>query len=124
MSFDLAATIPVTALLLITWIHFIGDFVMQSDAMAKSKSKDFGTLLLHVGTYTLMIFPACLFIPSLKSGLLWVGVNAILHLCVDFVTSRVSSRYFARGDVHNGFVTIGFDQMLHLACLTLTWAML
>ncbi|WP_439398641.1 DUF3307 domain-containing protein [Bradyrhizobium sp. PMVTL-01] len=114
-------SIPLWVLLVLGLHHWFGDFVMQSDAMAKGKSKRFGVLSAHVGTYSVvMAGAACIVMPDPYSAMRWVAINAALHLCVDFGTSRISARYFARGDVHNGFVTIGFDQLLHLACLVLT----
>lgn len=41
------------------------------------------------------------------------------HYLTDWITSRVSKFYFDKGDAHNGFVTIGFDQVIHY--LTLIW---
>lgn len=54
---------------------------------------------------------------------LWWMVNAAAHLAVDYVTSRITSRLWAKGDMHNFFVMIGFDQLLHYALLftTLEW---
>lgn len=121
MSFDFTLAIPVWVLLTLALFHWLGDFVMQSDEMAKGKSKSLAVLLLHVCVYTwVMIGAGIIVMPDAYAALRWVAVNAGLHLAVDFVTSRIGACYFARGDVHNGWVMVGFDQFLHLACLALT----
>ena len=36
-------------------LHWIGDFVLQSDKMAINKSKDWGALTIHVGIYSVVL---------------------------------------------------------------------
>jgi hypothetical protein len=102
-------------LLLIIWLHWFADFVMQTDAMAKGKSKSFGWLGYHVAVYSLFMIPL---------GLTFAVINGILHGVVDYFTSRESSKRWAKGEVHNFFVVIGFDQALHMTCLVGTWILL
>ena len=97
-------------------IHFVADFVLQSDWMAKNKSKDNKALLLHVSVYSI---PFMLLISPLY-GL----INGILHFAIDYTTARLSSKLWARGDVHNFFVVIGFDQLLHALSLLWTYYLL
>lgn len=99
----------IISLLVIT--HFIADFMMQSDNMTKNKSKSNKVLLSHVSIYTI----AFMVLVSPLYGL----VNGILHFAIDYVTSRRTARLWAEGRVHDFFVTIGFDQMLHM--LSLIW---
>lgn len=102
---------------IVLWIliaHFVGDFIMQTDDMAKGKSKDNVVLLHHVTWYSIpLIFVACL----TEIGALWVIINAIAHFVIDYFTSRRSSRLWSEGKVHDFFVTVGFDQLLHYTCL-------
>jgi hypothetical protein len=99
-------------ILLLVWLHFFCDFILQSDRVAKGKSKDGAVLLEHV-----LIYGA----PFLIIGLEYATINAVLHGAVDFVTSRMTSRLWAQGRRHWFFVTIGFDQALHLTCLFVTY---
>ena len=99
-----------TITLLLT-LHFVADFVLQSDYVAKNKSKDNKVLLYHVSLYAL---PFILLISPLYGAL-----NGLLHFCIDFITSRATSKLWASGEVHWFFVTIGLDQLLHV--LTLVW---
>jgi hypothetical protein len=51
-------------------------------------------------------------------------VNAALLFATDYITSRISSKLWAKRDWHRFFVTIGFDQLIHHATLALTlWVM-
>lgn len=119
--------------------HFVGDFVLQTHWQASNKSKNNDALTRHVLTYTVAIAVVSYlffrFVP------LWVGfvaANGVVHWCVDWCTSRVSSRLFMeqfvaadfpkaaalvmRNDFnpHNFFVVLGFDQLLHMLTLVFT----
>lgn len=93
---------------LILGVHWFADFVLQSDMMAKNKSKSFKWLAFHVAVYTL-----CMIVFGWKFALL----NGLAHFLIDAVTSRVSGYMWRTGKVHNFFVVIGFDQLLHVLLL-------
>jgi hypothetical protein len=58
-------------------------------------------------------------VPSTMTG----GKRA-LHFVTDYITSRISSKLWAKQDWHRFFVTIGFDQLIHQATLAFTlWVM-
>lgn len=98
-------------LLAAIWLHFIGDFVMQTDGMAQNKSSSNRALTIHILVYSI---PLCVL------GLKFAAVNAAIHWCVDYVTSRLTKDLWKRGKVHNFFVVIGCDQAIHLTILALT----
>ena len=89
--------------------HWVADFVLQSDKMAKGKSTSNKWLGIHV-----LVYAVC-FIPSLSIG--FVLLNGAIHFVVDWFTSRQSSRLWAEGRVHDFFVVIGFDQLIHALTL-------
>jgi hypothetical protein len=106
--------------LLVLVAHFVGDFVFQSDYMAKNKSKDSWVLTQHVSTYTVVLAIVCLpFNIALTTGqfLLFVVGNGCAHWITDYFTSRLSSYMWKEGRVHDFFVVIGFDQLIHYVCL-------
>lgn len=95
----------------ILFIHFVADFVLQTDAMSRGKSTSNRWLITHIAVYSL---------PFLMFGPLYSIVNSATHLVIDYVTSRMTSTLWKKGEVHNFFVVIGFDQFLHVAILVAT----
>ena len=121
-------------------VHFVADFVLQSNWMAQNKSKRWDALALHC-----VVYGAC----WLWLGLTFAAVTCALHFLTDAVTSRITSRlWFFRmkagiweqasftvpkhgqtlvnpwmpegGDRHYFFVAIGADQVIHYATLAAT----
>lgn len=115
----------------IIFIHWVADFVLQTHWQAINKSKDNKALLVHTATYSFVWF--CL-------GSIWVLFNMdvynhwsltiftlitfVTHTITDYFTSRLNSKLWAKGDVHNFFVSVGFDQVLHYLQLFLTYYLL
>jgi hypothetical protein len=119
---------PLTLILVLLVMHFVCDFLLQSDWMALNKSQKVEALVLHVTVY------------SLPFGVFGVGflvATFIAHFWTDFFTSRVNAKlWFIQMEQrelldgwfygrllptrHWFFVSIGFDQLLHLVQLLLT----
>jgi hypothetical protein len=124
----------IAEILTILLIHWFADFVMQTDWQAKNKSKSWKPLLAHTGTYSLVwlmiggpIFYATSslsFFDSFAVVFVFTMITFALHTITDFITSRINSRLWAEGKVHNFFVSVGFDQVLHYAQLFLTYELL
>jgi hypothetical protein len=96
--------------IMVIWVHFIADFVLQTDAMAVNKSKSSGWLGIH---------SLCYGLPFLIWGWRYAAVNAVCHFFIDGITSRGTARLWQEGERHWFFVLIGFDQALHLTVLFL-----
>ena len=113
-------------------IHWIADFVLQNDKQAKGKSKNWGDLLDHTSTYSVFWATPIIFIFGNGHSTAWytlhslafVGVTFIAHTITDYFTSRLNSKLWAKGDTHNFFVSIGFDQVLHYIQLFTTYYLL
>ncbi len=106
--------------------HTVADFVFQTDAQAKGKSTDNVVLFSHVTTYMTMFGLFSLVVAAFLSTppLLWatfLAINFVAHFITDYVTSRITSYYWAREKRHEFFVTIGFDQFAHAAVLLATY---
>ncbi|HMS53192.1 MAG: DUF3307 domain-containing protein [Sphingobacteriales bacterium] len=109
--------------------HFVADFLLQTDKMALNKSKSNYWLTMHVLAYTagMALFTVYMVVFEAQNWLLaakWLGINACLHWLTDFNTSRLTSILWQRGQRHWFFVAIGFDQVVHYACLMGTYAWL
>lgn len=121
----------------ILFVHWIGDFVLQTDKQAKGKSKNWTDLINHTLTYSILwgllgsiyfwsnadftniggstedLFARCIIV--------FPFITFVSHTITDYFTSRLNSKLWAKGDTHNFFVSIGFDQLLHYAQLFLTY---
>ncbi len=113
----------IIVLIAILLIHWIADFVLQTDKQAKGKSKNWGDLLGHTITYSACWIPFAFF----RFGYSSVGflafpiITFIAHTTTDYFTSRLNSKLLAKGDTHHFFVSVGFDQVLHYVQLILTY---
>jgi len=99
--------------IILVWMHFFADFILQSDSMATKKSSSNKWLGLHIAAYSLPFF-------------LWLGwyfalINGIAHFITDWCTSRITSKLWAEKKVHWFFVTIGFDQAIHITTLLISY---
>ena len=101
-------------------LHWVADFILQTLKQSRNKSKSNKYLTAHVATYTAILFLMC-FRLGLLNGSIWALVNGAAHWCTDWATSRMTSHLWTKGDVHNFFVVIGFDQMIHLLTLLATY---
>jgi len=112
----------------ILFIHWIGDFVFQSDWQAKNKSKNNIALTAHVASYSFCWLVACSMSVLLTDEsiliILFPVITFVLHWITDYFTSRINSKLYAENKIHYFFVSIGFDQILHYVQLILTYKLL
>lgn len=114
----------IETLLFIIIVHFVADFVCQTDKMAQNKSKSNYWLTTHVMIYTFVTM-VCWIIFFLFS-LIFIPITVfilifVMHWITDYITSRISGKLYKKGDIHNFFVIIGFDQVLHYIQLFLVY---
>jgi len=90
-------------------IHWVADFIMQSDYDAKNKSKFFHALFSHTITYS-----SCWFVIILLFGyinktqttewyvlntLFFVGITFVCHTITDYFTSRLNGKLAPKEEV-------------------------
>lgn len=110
-----------TAIILIVWAHWFGDFILQTDYIAQNKSKSNVILCEHIVLYVIPLVLIGFVIPI---SLAWLLINAIAHFSIDYVTSRITSNLWQKKKVHWFFVTIGADQALHMTTLLASYGLL
>lgn len=103
----------ITVILTIIFIHWIADFVLQREKWSLGKSKNWGDLLAHTVTYSLvwLFIGGCIYLQQFKPynpesnkimniywnywiprGLLFVLITFVCHTITDYFTSRLNSR--------------------------------
>ncbi len=102
------------------FVHWVADFVLQTQHMALRKSTSNYYLGMHVTVYTVTTILAwwlMFLVIDLEVSKLtyFIAASAIfgMHFITDYITSRITSKYYKAEKSHEFFVTIGFDQWLH-----------
>lgn len=108
------------------FIHWVGDYVLQSNEMATRKSQSIKWLTIHVLVYTCALLAGVLLlIPfdviPIDHIATFVGINGAFHWITDLTTSRIAHRVADNPRIYHP--VIGFDQFLHSLTLlvTLQW---
>ena len=99
-------------MLALIWLHFLADFLLQSNQMSIRKSSSFKWLCLHTTIYAA---------PFLVFGWQFAVITLVAHTTIDFVTSKINKHLWQNKKLHWFFTTIGADQALHLTQLYLTY---
>lgn len=105
------------------FVHWFADFVCQTHKMAINKSVSNYWLTMHVASYSIIMTGASMLAFGPIKGAFFGLVTFISHWITDYYTSRMSSKYFKVSDYHNGWVVVGADQWIHLACLMASYLM-
>lgn len=121
----------------IIFIHWVADFICQSDWMALNKSSSMNALLAHTGVYSLCWFVLHFTGLTNHQVVLFVLITFVIHTTQDFLTSRVNKllipkrEYLAGSDEYFRYkpgsvwayfwIGVGFDQILHYGQLIFTY---
>jgi len=116
-------------IIVILFLHWLGDFVLHTDKQAKGKSKNWSDLLDHTTDYSLVFLAAGMLLScwleeyfiSPAGILIFVAVTFVTHTAIDYVTSRINSRLWEQGRTHDFFFCVGLDQYLHYFQLFVTY---
>lgn len=117
----------INLILAILVVHFLADFVSQTDYQAKNKSTSNKALFSHVFSYYCDLVVGLAFInylvPMFPLNINFVYfciLNSVLHFITDYITSRINSILWKLGNAHNFFVGVGADQLIHYITLFIT----
>jgi len=111
----------------ILFIHWFADFVLQTDEQAKGKASSWHHLLSHTLWYSIaFVMPVIIYciVTTSESMLLFIPITFAAHTATDYYTSRVNAQLYKGGKIHDFFVSVGFDQLLHFAQLLITFQLL
>lgn len=98
-------------------MHYVFDFITQTDEEATTKSTKNQPLLAHVGKYGIGVQLMAVVGAILFGGAIWWFAwsifNVFAHFVTDYFTSRWSSSFRQKGNSSAFFNVIGFDQLIH-----------
>jgi len=115
------------AMIFLFAFHWVSDFLCQTHEMSLKKSKSILWLSYHVVVYSAMttllwsIFFGNMMVNPLTTISLIFGITFITHWITDYFTSKWTSRLWEEKQVHNFFVVIGLDQLIHATTLLITF---
>jgi hypothetical protein len=111
----------IITVLIILFIHWVADFLCQTDWQAKNKSTNNNALFMHVASYTAVwIFPMMYFL-GIYLGFWFIIITFAAHFVTDYFTSRLNAKLYKEGKIYWFFVSVEFDQFLHYVQLLLTF---
>ena len=109
-------------ILIIIFVHWFADFVMQTSWQAENKSSNNEALLHHTLIYTaIWAIPAGFLFHNGFAIAFFLLNTFVFHTATDYFTSRINTYLYKKGDIHNFFVSVGFDQFLHYCQLLITY---
>lgn len=78
-----------------------------------------------MGVYSLIWLIVILgYTSNFETAFLFSLITFIAHFSTDWLTSRIGKPFWKNNDLHNGFVVVGFDQVLHYLQLYFTFKLL
>jgi len=98
--------------------HFIGDFYLQTDNIAKEKQSNDKVLAKHSFLYGLAIFFSSIFIIIPKEKMkyfLFAVAIAVLHYAVDFIKRIIEKKENPK--INNNVVVFLADQIIHIVMM-------
>lgn len=123
-------------IILILAIHWVADFLLQTDEEATNKSSSFKALLSHTTTYAIVWFTLLLIMGVFGSAggplgasyaaflMKFTFITFVSHTAIDYYTSKAHADLWKKEKRHEFFVSIGFDQLLHYIQLFATFILL
>lgn len=111
--------IVIHSIILILFVHWIADFIVQTDYQGKNKSKSNLVLSRHILSYSLVMFLLALIVFDIDypKALVFTVLNGLLHFSVDYISSRCTYYFYSQENMKGFWTIIGLDQFLHVMIL-------
>ena len=124
-------------ILIILFIHWVGDFLFQTEWMAMNKSSKWSALLAHTGLYSIIFWITGLALYIFKNHGMdsmdylhvfeFVVITFVCHTATDYFTSRWTKNLREQNKYYgfpSFFSVVGLDQWLHALQLIVTFALI
>ena len=103
-------------------LHFIADFICQSNMSITARGKDFWWLLVHIVAYTLTLFSGMMLgvlFMGFSAGMTFkfVSLLAVIHFFADYILGKISSHLWETKRHRWAFVIMGAEQFIHIILL-------
>ncbi len=111
-------------IIIIIFIHWVADFLLQTSKMATNKSRNNYWLFTHVFVYSIVWLFIGLFFFKPILVVLFSLITFICHFITDYLTSRWTSKLYKEQKFYgfpSFFSVIGLDQFLHYLQLILCY---
>lgn len=108
-------------------VHYLGDYIFQARKDANLKHESLLHMLNHIVTYSsivIIIFTICCFCDgycNITGYILFISLNCFSHFVIDFITSNFNYQMWKSQREKLFWCGIGFDQLLHITILYLTF---
>jgi membrane-bound metal-dependent hydrolase YbcI (DUF457 family) len=124
--------VEVLTIIIILFSHYVSDFLLQNDKMATKKSKNVYWLGTHCIVYMISLssiialfsITPLIQIDNYLHLQLFAFGNGVLHFIVDYLTSRWARRLYNKNKRRAFFNVIGFDQLIHMTALLVSFKLI
>lgn len=117
-----------TIIISVLLIHFVSDFLYQTNNQTLNKGRSIKELLKHTSIYS--VLSGCLLQLMLQEDMFgaqelllpiyFTLITFVTHTVVDFFTSKLTSKLWNDGYKQVNLILFGFDQIIHLIILFTT----
>ncbi len=110
-------------IIMIIFLHILGDSVLLGQKLRKQKIDNIFYLFKHIGIYSLVfiIFTPVLLNISIITALYYCLINAVLHFIVDFYFTKIKKIFWDKGDYKYVASFSIAEHVLHISILLTTY---
>ena len=107
-----------TVLLISIFAHILGDFIFQTDTIAKAKKKiEISAFTMHVVIIFITIFLMLLIQYEFKTVLIYSLIISVLHWIVDYSNCKIKKKF----NKFKEWILFLIDQAIHIVIIFISW---